>query len=360
MSFNTFGHAFRFTTYGESHGTGIGVIIDGCPARIELDMAGIQDELVRRKPGQSEVTTERKEDDIFQVTSGIFEGKTTGAPIHIFIPNKNARPKDYNHLKQVNRPSHADYVYQQKYGIRDHRGGGRSSARETACRVVVGAIAKQILNTKGIHILGYTSQIGDIKMPKPHGTFELRDVESSIVRCPDAKCSADMINTIDSAKSDQDSIGGVVTCVTTGLPIGLGEELYHKINAQLASAILSINACRGIEFGLGFESAVKRGSEQNDLFDIKDGSVQCKTNFSGGIQAGLTNGMPVTFSAVFKAPSSIGKAQTALTDDGKIISLKIEGRHDPCIVPRAVPVVEAMTACVILDFYLRRFGYHHI
>jgi len=308
----------------------------------------------RRKPGQSNLTTDRAEDDDFTITSGIIDGMTTGAPIHIAIPNKNARSKDYGNLKEIFRPSHADYTYHEKYGIRDHRGGGRSSARETACRVVVGAIAKQFLALSDIDIQAYTSQIGPIKMID-HQEYTSNDVESNLVRCPDQAVAAQMRNHIMECKNEGDTCGGVVRCILNGVPTGLGSPIYDKMEARLASAMLSINACVGFEMGLGFESINLKGSAYNDaFFKNAQGDIKTKTNHGGGVQGGISNGMPIYFNTAFKPVSSIKKEQRTVTKEKESTSVQISGRHDPCVVPRAVPVVEAMAAILIADFLLAR------
>ncbi len=354
MSYNTFGRHFRITTYGESHGSGIGVVIDGCPSGLRVDEQAIAKDMQRRKPGQSAITTERKENDPIRITSGLIDGVTTGAPIHISIPNTNAKGKDYDKLKDIFRPSHADYTYTVKYGHRDHKGGGRSSARETACRVAAGAIAKQLLHHHGIRINAYTTQIGPVQM----GTMELitqEMVELSAVRCPNKESSILMEQHISTCKENGDTCGGIIQCQIHGVPAGLGSPIYDKIEARLAYAMMSINACVGFEIGAGFGSVLKTGSQNNDEFvKTEDGKVRTKTNNSGGIQGGISNGMPIEFNSVFKPVSSITKNQTTVDKNLEKTDVKITGRHDPCVVPRAVPIVEAMAALVTVDFILAR------
>lgn len=350
---NSFGTIFRLTSFGESHGKSIGGVIDGCPAGILLDMRFIQNELERRKPGQSLLTTQRKEDDEVEFMSGIFEGKTTGAPIGFIIRNNDQHSSDYENLKDIYRPSHADYTYQQKYGIRDHRGGGRSSARETAVRVVAGAIAKQILKQSGISVLAYTSQIGSVSLNESFSPIDPKQIESTPVRCPDPEKAKEMIAIIEDVKKSGDTIGGIISCFCTGVPVGLGEPVFGKLQAALGNAMLSINAVKGFEYGMGFESAMRRGSEVNDLFFKKeDGSAGTKTNFSGGIQGGISNGETIYFRVAFKPTATLLQPQETVDNKGNACVLEVKGRHDPCVVPRAVPVVEAMAAITILDYYL--------
>lgn len=350
---NTFGHLFRLTSFGESHGPGIGGVIDGCPAGIELDLAFIQHELDRRKPGQSSVTTPRKENDEVQFLSGIFEGKTTGTPIGFVVWNKNQQSADYDSMKDVYRPSHADYTYEKKYGFRDPRGGGRSSARETTSRVVAGAIAKLVLKQHHISIEAYTTQVGDIKLEQPYFEYDLTQTENSIIRCPDPKKSAEMIALIDEVRAAGDSIGGAVTCVIKGVPPGLGEPVFDKLHAVLGHAMLSINAVKGFEYGEGFEAARYKGSELNDAFIQKEGKITTRTNHSGGIQGGISNGEDIYFRVAFKPAPTILIEQDTVSRSGEPTVLKAEGRHDPCVVARAVPVVESMAAITLLDFILR-------
>jgi chorismate synthase len=349
---NTFGNLFKLTTFGESHGIAIGGIIDGCPAGIELDFKAIQHELDRRKPGQSKITTQRKESDTVEFLSGVFEGKTTGMPIGFQIRNENQKSRDYNHNKDVFRPSHADFTYQKKYGIRDYRGGGRSSARETANWVVAGAIAKQVIAKyfkSNIKVNAYTSSIGKIYLEKPYQDIDFSKVDNNIVRCPNEKVANKMIQLIEEIKKDGDTIGGKITCAIKNMPIGLGEPVFNKLHAKLGFAMLSINAVKGFEYGSGFCSAEMKGSEHNDLFN-QDGST--KSNLSGGIQGGISNGMDIYFRVGFKPVATIMKEQETIDLHGNIIKMQGKGRHDPCVVPRAVPIVEALTNLVLLDFLL--------
>ncbi|MEY8849074.1 chorismate synthase [Psychroserpens sp. XS_ASV72] len=347
MAGNTFGTIFKLTTFGESHGKAIGGIIDGCPAGLKLDLEAIQNELDRRRPGQSEIVTQRKEPDTVQFLSGVFEGQTTGTPIGFIIENTNQKSKDYSHIKEVYRPSHADYTYQKKYGVRDYRGGGRSSARETACRVVAGAIAKQLLSA--IKINAYTSSVGNIFLEKPYQELDFSKTESNAVRCPDETTAEQMITKIKAIRKEGDTIGGTITCVLQNVPIGLGEPVFDKLHAELGKAMLSINAVKGFEYGSGFCGAKMKGSEHNDLFN-EDGST--KTNLSGGVQGGISNGMDIYFRVAFKPVATILQKQEALDSSGQIVEMQGKGRHDPCVVPRAIPIVEAMAALVLADFYL--------
>lgn len=344
---NTIGKIFRLTTFGESHGTAMGGIIEGCPAGIELDLEKIQSELDRRKPGQSKIVTQRKESDTVQFLSGIFEGKTTGAPIGFVIPNENQKSKDYSHIEEVFRPSHADFTYQKKYGNRDHRGGGRSSARETANWVVAGAVAKQII--KEIEINAYVSSVGDLFLEKPYQKLDFSKTESNIVRCPDEETAAKMIEKVEQVRKAGDTIGGTITCVIKNVPIGLGEPIFDKLHARLGQAMLSINAVKGFEYGSGFCGARMQGSEHNDLFN-EDGTT--KTNLSGGIQGGISNGMDIYFRVAFKPVATLMQKQEALSSQGELVEMQGKGRHDPCVLPRAVPIVEALSAMVLLDFVL--------
>jgi chorismate synthase len=348
---NSFGNIFRITSFGESHGAAIGVVIDGCPAGLEIDEAFIQHELNRRKPGQSHITTQRKEDDAFEILSGVFEGKSTGAPIAIVIKNQDARSKDYSHLENTFRPSHADFTYQEKYGIRDYRGGGRSSARETATRVAAGAIAKLILKKINLNIQAYVSQVGEIKTDH-YTSLDLSKTEDNIVRCPDAAIAKKMIELIDEVRKSQDTIGGVVTCVIKGAPIGLGEPVFDKLHAALGHAMLGINAVKGFEYGSGFEGVQLRGSQHNDEFYKEGNRVRTKTNHSGGIQGGISNGEDIYFNVAFKPVATIMQDQSSVDHAGNETTVKGKGRHDPCVLPRAVPIVEAMAALVIADFYI--------
>ncbi|MDR2954353.1 MAG: chorismate synthase [Prevotella sp.] len=348
---NTFGNIFRLTSYGESHGAAIGGVIDGCPSGIEVDMDFIQNELNRRRPGQSKITTPRKEADEVEFLSGIYDGKTTGVPIGFVIRNENQHSSDYDNLKDLYRPSHADYTYSQKYGIRDHRGGGRSSARETIARCVAGAIAKLALKQLGINIIAYTSQVGGIKLDKFYTEYDLTEIESTPVRCPDMGKAQEMIELIQEVKSKGDTIGGVITCVIKGVPTGLGEPVFGKLHASLGNAMLSINAVKGFEYGDGFD-VNHRGSEVNDVFYNNNGKISTRTNHSGGIQGGISNGQDIYFRVAFKPVATILMHQETVNKDGEYTDLKARGRHDACVLPRAVPIVEAMAAMTILDYYL--------
>jgi len=350
---NSFGKIFKITTYGESHGVGIGVIIDGCPAGVEIDEAFLQSEMQRRKPGQSKITTQRKEEDEVEILSGIFEGFTTGTPIALGIRNTNQKSQDYSHIKDSYRPSHADYTYQEKYGVRDYRGGGRSSARETAARVAAGAIAKMYLEQAGIKVQAYVSQVGSLKLEKQYHDLDLSKAEENIVRCPDPEMAEKMIQHIDDTRKNRDTIGGIVSCVIQGTPVGLGEPVFDKLHAVLGQAMLSINAVKGFEYGSGFEGVKMYGSEHNDPFETKEGKVKTTTNHSGGIQGGISNGQDIYFNVAFKPIATIMNDQDSIDKDGNKVTVKGKGRHDPCVVPRAVPIVEAMTALTIADFMLR-------
>ncbi len=347
MGNNTFGNLFTLTTFGESHGEAIGGIINGCPAGLELDLDAIQLELDRRKPGQSAIVTQRKEADKVQFLSGIFEGKTTGTTIGFIINNTNQKSKDYSHNVNIYRPSHADFTYDKKYGIRDYRGGGRTSARETANWVVAGAIAKQLISS--IKINAFTSSVGEITINKPYQELDFSLIESNDIRCPDIKVAEKMISHIKEIKKQGDTIGGTITCVIQNVPIGLGEPIFNKLHAQLGNAMLSINAVKGFEYGSGFCGTKMKGSEHNDAFNA-DGST--KTNLSGGIQGGISNGMDIYFRVAFKPVATLIQKQETIDSDGTIIEMQGRGRHDPCVVPRAVPIVEAMAALVLADFYL--------
>jgi chorismate synthase len=349
---NTYGTIFKISTFGESHGPAIGVVIDGCPAGLDIDEAFIQGELNRRKPGQSKITTQRSEDDIFKIFSGVFDGKATGAPIAIIIENQDQRSKDYSHLENTFRPSHADYTYQEKYGFRDHRGGGRSSARETAARVAAGAVAKLLLTDYGVDISAYVSQVGDIKAPH-HSQLDLSKTEANIVRCPDGVTASKMIERIEQVRLNRDTIGGVVTCVVKHVPVGLGEPVFDKLHAELGKAMLSINAVKGFEYGSGFEGVKMLGSQHNDEFVNEGGKIRTKTNHSGGIQGGISNGEDIYFNVAFKPVATIMQDQQSVDKEGKEVIVSGKGRHDPCVVPRAVPIVEAMAALVLADFLLR-------
>ncbi len=349
---NTYGNKFRITTFGESHGKAIGVTIDGCPAGLEIDEDFIQMELDRRKPGQSKITTQRKEGDKAEILSGVFEGKSTGTPIAIVIYNEDQKSKDYSHIAEKFRPSHADYTYHQKYGIRDYRGGGRSSARETAARVAAGAIAKLLLRQLGVEIHAYVSQAGSIRLEKNYTTLDFSKIEDNIVRCPEPVVAEEMIELIDQTRKNQDTIGGVVSCVIQGTPVGLGEPVFDKLHAELGKAMLGINAVKGFEYGSGFEGVKMLGSEHNDLFENIDGKVSTQTNHSGGIQGGISNGQDIYFNVAFKPVATIMQDQKSIDKEGNEVTVSGKGRHDPCVVPRAVPIVEAMAALVIADFYL--------
>lgn len=350
--FNSFGNIFCFTSFGESHGKGIGGVIDGFPAGIEIDMDFIQSELDRRKPGQSAITTTRKEADKVEFLSGIFEGKSTGCPIGFMVWNENQRSNDYDNIKGVYRPSHADYTYRAKYGIRDYRGGGRSSARETISRVVAGALAKIALKQLGIRITAYTSQVGAIRLEENYTAYDLDTIENNMVRCPDQEKAKEMESLIAQIKAKGDTIGGVITCVIKGCPIGLGQPVFGKLHAALGNAMLSINAVKGFEYGEGFKGLKMKGSEQNDVFYNNAGRIDTRTNHSGGIQGGISNGQDIYFRTLFKPVATVLMEQQTVNIDGIDTSMKARGRHDACVLPRAVPIVEAMAAITILDYYL--------
>ncbi len=351
---NSYGKIFRITTFGESHGTAVGVIIDGCPAGLPIDIDFIQAELDRRRPGQSKITTQRQEGDKIEVLSGIFEGKSQGTPITLAVWNEDQRSKDYSHIADKFRPSHADYTYQMKYGTRDYRGGGRSSARETLARVAAGAVAKQFLATLGIKVTAYVSQVGHLQLDKDYTQYNFDEIENNIVRCPEPSMAEKMIALIDETRKNRDTIGGVVTCVIQGTPVGLGEPAFDKLHAELGKAMLSINAVKGFEYGSGFEGVKMYGSQHNDLFyTSEDGKVRTKTNYSGGIQGGISNGEDIYFRVAFKPVATIMQEQESINEAGESVIVLGKGRHDPCVVPRAVPIVEAMAALVIADFYLR-------
>lgn len=353
MAGNTFGHLFKITTFGESHGRAIGGIIDGCPANVLLDLQAIQHELDRRRPGQSSITTQRKETDQVEFLSGILESKTLGTPIGFTLKNDDQRSKDYTQLENLYRPSHADYTYQQKYRIRDVRGGGRSSARETACRVVAGAIAKQLLAQLGISVQSYVSQVGVLKLQKSYKELDLSQIDSNSVRCPDAAVAREMETYIKTVRKEGDTAGGVITCAIKGVPVGLGEPVFDRLNADLAKAMFSINAVKGFELGSGFAAATMQGSEHNDVFEAVQGKISTKTNHSGGIQGGISNGEDIYFNVAFKPVATLIQNQQTIDLEGNAVDFKGEGRHDPCVVPRAVPIVDAMAALVVLDHYLR-------
>lgn len=343
---------FKITTFGESHGKAIGVTIDGCPAGIDVDEVFIQSELERRKPGQSKITTQRKEPDSFEILSGVFEGKTTGTPLAMVIHNTDQKSKDYAHIAKSFRPSHADFTYQEKYGIRDYRGGGRSSARETAARVAAGALAKLALRQLGIEVYAYVSQVGDLKTKQNHRQLDLSKTENNIVRCPDEAVAEEMIAFIDGIRKNGDTVGGIVTGVITGVPVGLGEPVFDKLHARLGGAMLGINAVKGFEYGSGFDGAKMKGSEHNDIFEKEGDEIKTRTNLSGGIQGGISNGEDIYYNVAFKPVATIMRDQESVDQDGNVIIVSGKGRHDPCVVPRAVPIVEAMAALTILDFYL--------
>jgi|TARA_B110000914_G_scaffold172308_1_gene153111 chorismate synthase len=349
---NTFGKIFKLTSFGESHGLAIGGVIDGCPAGLDINFEFIQQQLDRRRPGQSIITTTRDEKDKVEFLSGIFEGKTLGTPIGFIIKNKNQNSNDYIDIKTTFRPSHADFSYQKKYGIRDYRGGGRSSARETACRVVAGAIAQQLLSLKGVSIKAYVSQVKDIKVDKSYLDLDLSKIDDNIVRCPDLNIAKDMISLINKVRNDGDSLGGKITGVAINVPTGWGEPIFDKLHADLAKAMLSINAVKGFSYGLNdIDISECLGSEVNDIIENLDGKTQ--TNNSGGIQGGISNGNDIYFNVVFKPVATIMKKQQSVNNNGEVIIIEPKGRHDPCVVPRAVPIVESMTALVLVDHYLR-------
>jgi len=355
---NSFGHLFRITTFGESHGGGVGVIIDGCPPRLEISEAEIQVDLDRRRPGQSKITTPRKESDTCEILSGVFEGKTLGTPIAILVRNQDARSQDYDEMAVKYRPSHADATYDAKYGIRNWKGGGRSSARETIGRVAAGAIAKKILyQVAGVEIIGYVKRIQNLEGIIDPNTVTLEQVESNIVRCPDADCAEKMIDLIDQIRLNKDSIGGVVECVARNVPMGLGEPVFDKLEAELAKAVMSLPASKGFEIGSGFGGTLLTGSEHNDEFYLDEmGQLRTRTNRSGGVQGGISNGENIIIRAAFKPTATIGKEQNTVSNAGEETTLAAKGRHDPCVLPRAVPMVEAMVAIVLCDHLLRFQG----
>ena len=367
MTRNTFGNLFTLTTFGESHGEAVGGVIDGMPAGIDIDLEFIQQELNRRRPGQSSITTSRQEADKVELLSGVFEGKSTGCPIGFIVRNTNQHSQDYENLRCLFRPSHADYTYEQKYGVRDHRadytyeqkygvrdhrGGGRSSARITISRCVGGALAKLVLRQLGVSVQAYTSQVGPIALERDYHLYDLSQTETNAVRCPDAEKAKEMEALITQMKQEGDTIGGVITCVIKGCPVGLGEPEFGKLHAALGSAMLSINAAKGFEYGEGFEGVTARGSEQNDVFQTIDGQITTKTNHSGGIQGGISNGQDIYFRVAFKPVATILKAQETVDKEGNETIFQVKGRHDPCVLPRAVPIVEAMAAMTVLDYYL--------
>jgi chorismate synthase len=350
---NTFGKLWRITTYGESHGPAIGVVIDGCPAGLRVDLDMIQDEMDRRRPGQSSLSTARKETDKVVVESGLLDGVTTGTPIHMRLKNKDARSKDYSKLRNLYRPSHADYTYQKKYGIREYRGGGRASARETACRVAAGALAKQFIGQWGIEIRAFVQRIGGISMAQAMpGSVDYDQVDSNRLRVGDAKLVEKMEAAILEAQREGDSLGGIIYCHALHVPVGLGEPIYDKLPARLGAAMLGINAVKGFDLGSGFSAPGMRGSEHNDDFYMEQGQIKTRSNYSGGVQGGISNGMPIYFRVAFKPVASIAKKQTTVNQKGEQADIEVKGRHDPCVVPRAVPIVEAMTALVFADFIL--------
>jgi chorismate synthase len=348
---NSTGTLFRLSTFGESHGPAIGGVIDGCPAGIELDIDFIQRELDRRKPGQSSLSSPRKESDQVQILSGVFEGKTLGTPIGFVIPNEDAKSKDYSHLKDLYRPSHADFTWEHKFGIRDYRGGGRASARETACRVVGGAVAKLILKHHGVKITAFVSQVGSVSISE-NTPLDLGGIDSNPVRCPSPLVAQKMVDIIEKVKQQGDTVGGCIDLLVEGVPVGWGEPVFDKLHASLAKALFSINAVKGVELGEGFASAGKRGSEINDVFINDSGKVKTQTNFSGGIQGGISNGESLRMKIAFKPVATVFKSQKTINKSGEEVEFKAEGRHDPCVVPRAVPIVEAMAALVLADFHL--------
>ncbi|MFY0651588.1 MAG: chorismate synthase [Cyclobacteriaceae bacterium] len=354
---NSFGNLFKITTFGESHGKAIGVTIDGCPPGIDIDESFIQSEMDRRKPGQSKITTQRKEPDSFEILSGVFEGKSTGTPIALIIRNTDQKSKDYSHIADSFRPSHADFTYDAKYGVRDYRGGGRSSARETAARVAAGAIAKIFLKEMGVKIEAYVSGVGNISLDKAHTQLDFTQTENNIVRCPDQEVAESMIELIDQTRKAGDTIGGIVSCVISGTPVGLGEPVFEKLHAVLGAAMLGINAVKGFEYGSGFEGTKMKGSQHNDEFVLEGDNVKTITNHSGGIQGGISNGADIYFNVAFKPVATIMTDQSSVDKHGNEVTVKGRGRHDPCVVPRAVPIVEAMAALVIADYFLINKSY---
>ncbi len=352
MAGNIFGTAFRLSTFGESHGEAVGGVVDGMKSGTLIDIDFIQSELDRRRPGQSAITTPRDEKDKVKLLSGVFGGKATGTPIGFMVENTNQKSSDYDNIIDIYRPSHADYTYAMKYGIRDHRGGGRSSARETVARVVGGALAKLMLRDQGVSIVAYTSRIGDVSVEKGYENLDLSKIETNIVRCPDEAVAQKMIEVIETVRNEKDSIGGVVTCVIKGVPVGLGEPCFDKLQALLAHAMLSINAVKGFEYGSGFEGSTMRGSEHNDIFYLDGDRVRTRTNNSGGIQGGISNGEDIYFNVAFKPTATILMEQPTINANHEEVKTKVKGRHDPCVVPRAVPIVEAMAAMVIADCLL--------
>jgi chorismate synthase len=359
MAGNSFGTLFRITTFGESHGPAIGVIIDGCPPNVSVDTALLEEEMLRRRPGQSRITTQRKESDSCEILSGVFEGKTTGTPIALLIRNDDQRSKDYEHLRKAYRPSHADMTYDKKYGFRDYRGGGRSSARETAARVAAGAIAKMLLAQEGIQVRAYVSAVGTVKLEQSYQELDLSQTESNIIRCPDPATAERMIELVASIKKKGDTIGGTIDAVITGVPAGLGEPVFDKLHADLGKAMLSINAAKGFEYGSGFAGTTMLGSEHNDIFEENDKRITTRTNHSGGIQGGISNGMDIYCKVAFKPIATILRPQESVDQDGAAVTVEGKGRHDPCVLPRAVPIVEAMAALVMADHLLRQRTNHN-
>jgi len=353
MSGSVFGKIFRISTFGESHGVAVGVIIDGCPAGININLQEIQTDLSRRRPGQSNIVTQRKEADQVVIQSGIMDGLSTGTPISLVIMNQDQKSKDYNHIKEKFRPSHADYTYQIKYGIRDYRGGGRSSARETVARVAAGAIAKELIAQYGIKVRAFVSQVGALRLTKSIEELGYNHIEENIVRCPDPVLAEKMIAHIKEIRKDGDTIGGMITCIIEGVPVGLGEPVFDKLHADLGKAMLSINAVKGFEYGSGFDAVTMRGSEHNDIFQKDGDKVTTSTNYSGGVQGGISNGMPISCNIAFKPVATLMKDQASLDTSGQDVTVTGKGRHDPCVVPRAVPIVEAMAALVMADHLLR-------
>lgn len=352
---NSYGKIFKITTFGESHGQSVGVVIDGCPAGLEITPEEIQVELDRRRPGQSNITTQRKEGDEIIVLSGLFQNKTTGTPIALMVNNSNQASKDYTHLEHAFRPSHADYTYTAKYGLRDHRGGGRSSARETLARVAAGAIANKYLKANHIQIASYVSAVGNIALIETYDQLDLRLIDSNKIRCPQPEMAEKMISLVEQTRKNRDTIGGVITCVIKGVPVGLGEPAFDKLHAELGKAMLSINAVKGFEYGSGFEGTKMLGSEHNDEFySDEQGNIKTRTNYSGGIQGGISNGQDIYFRVAFKPVATILQPQTSINDEGETVTVEGKGRHDPCVLPRAVPIVDAMAALVLIDFLLRQ------
>lgn len=354
MAGNSFGKAFTISTFGESHGKAIGVVIDGCPSGLTIDEAFIQSELDRRRPGQSSIVTQRNESDSVEILSGVFEGKATGMPIMLLIKNEDARSKDYSHIAAKFRPSHADFTYQAKYGLRDYRGGGRSSARETAARVAAGAVAKLFLQQYGVSIHAYVSQVGELKIDKTYQELDFTQTEATPVRCPDLAIAEKMVALIKQVRKEGDTIGGIVECVIQGCPVGLGEPVFDKLHADLGKAMLSINACKGFEYGSGFEGVKMRGSAHNDTFVNDEGIIKTQSNHSGGVQGGISNGMDIYFKVAFKPVATIVSAQDSVDEEGNYAEIVGKGRHDPCVLPRAVPIVEAMAALVLADHFIRQ------